>query len=65
MVFNVSIVNGQLVSEDVTLCKKLTAAGFDIFLNASMTCDHSGSKTWSGDCAAWLEKLREFDKKAA
>lgn len=57
MVFPVAIVGGDLVSEDVMFCRALTAAGFPIHLDPSITCLHVGAKTWEGDFAAWCERL--------
>jgi hypothetical protein len=57
MVFDVQIVDGQLVSEDNVVCNKLKALGFHLCVDQNMTCSHLGTKKWDGDFAAWLEKL--------
>lgn len=57
MVFDLNIVDGELVSEDMTLCDKLGALGLPIFVDPDMTCSHIGAKKYSGDFAAWLAAL--------
>lgn len=34
------------MGEDIHLCAKLTALGFDIWVDTSSTCSHIGTKTW-------------------
>lgn len=34
------------MGEDIHLCAKLTALGFDIWVDTSSTCGHVGTKTW-------------------
>jgi hypothetical protein len=57
MVFDVRVVNGELVSEDNIVCTKLKEAGFAVYLDSSMTCAHIGAKKWTGDFAKWLARL--------
>lgn len=54
MVFDVRIVDGELVSEDNIVSMKLKASGIPVHLDPSMTCDHIGAKRWTGDFAKWL-----------
>ncbi len=58
MVCDVQVVNGQLYSEDTVLFKKLRDAGFDCWLNPSMTCAHIGTKKFCGNMSAFLETLK-------
>lgn len=58
-VFDVGVIDGELVSEDFGACRKLHAAGFDIHLDPTITCDHSGHRTWSGDFSAWLRRINQ------
>ena len=53
-VFDVRPVNGRLVSEDMTVCAKLAAAGIEVHVDPAITCDHAGTKVWKGDFAKWL-----------
>ena len=48
MVCDVKIIDGQLVSEDIVLFKKLSDLGFDIWLDPRMTCNHIGIKKYVG-----------------
>jgi hypothetical protein len=57
MVFDVRVVNGELVSEDNIVSLKLKAAGIPVHLDPSMTCAHIGAKKWTGDFGKWLARL--------
>lgn len=57
MVFDVQIVDGQLVSEDNVVCNKLKQLGFNLHVDQTMTCSHVGTKKWDGNFSAWLAKL--------
>jgi hypothetical protein len=57
MVFDVRVIDGELVSEDNIVCAKLKAAGIPVHLDPSMTCAHIGAKKWTGDFAKWLARL--------
>ena len=60
MVFDVAIenINGVncLVSEDINAFNKLQAAGFKIWLDPNMTCNHTGPKKYTGNFTNWLTK---------
>jgi len=58
MVFNIDIVNDELVSEDVVMCSKLRKLGFDIWLNPEMTCCHIGTKKYFGNIANYIQRLQ-------
>lgn len=58
-VFDVGVVDGELVSEDFCVCRKLNAAGFEIHLDQTITCDHSGHRTWGGDFSAWVQRINQ------
>jgi len=55
MVFDVKIIDGELVSEDNIACTKLQELGFGIYVDRTMTCSHVGPKKWTGDFSAYLE----------
>jgi glycosyltransferase involved in cell wall biosynthesis len=57
MVFDIAIQDGSLVSEDIMMCRKLTAGGFDIWLDPYMCCNHVGSKKFEGDFLKWIERF--------
>jgi hypothetical protein len=46
--------DGEVVGEDIILCNKLQAAGFKIYLDASMCCGHVGMKMYQGDFLKFL-----------
>lgn len=57
MMFDVQVVNGQLVGEDVWMCGKLAALGIPIHLDPSFTVSHLGAKKYQGDFEAFVGKL--------
>lgn len=54
--FDVCVINGRLMSEDIFMSKTLKRLGFQIWLDTSITCDHIGRKKFSGDVHSWLER---------
>lgn len=56
-IFDVTLLNGDIISEDINVCKKLTDAGFDIWLDPKMTCNHVGVKKYQGDFEKWFAAL--------
>lgn len=57
MVFNIGIKNGELISEDISMCSKLVALGHCIYFDPSITCDHIGIKNYRGNFLEWEKKL--------
>lgn len=57
MVFEIQVINGQLVSEDVAMCLKLDTLGLTVWLDPNMTCSHIGPKMWKGDFAKRYQQL--------
>lgn len=57
MMFPVSIVDGELQSEDIAFCAALRKAGYPVHLDPTITCDHVGAKTYSGNFDAWAKML--------
>ena len=57
MVFDVVIeeVNGiqSLISEDIHAFDKLRRGGFKVYLDETITCNHTGSKKYVGDFKKW------------
>lgn len=49
LICDVQIINGGMISEDIQICKKLSEAGFQMYLDINHTCDHFGTKRYSGD----------------
>lgn len=57
--FEVKVENGDLISEDITACNKLTNGGFSIYFDPTMTCSHIGPLKFTGNFEQWAEQLRE------
>lgn len=55
MVFDVKVIDGELVSEDIVMCQKLKEGGFDINLDPRMCCGSSGHKRFLGNFVKWYE----------
>lgn len=47
--FEVKIFKGEIVSEDIIFCNKLTNAGFTIYVSPAYTAKHFGTKCWEGN----------------
>jgi len=63
MIFEVLVKNGDLWSEDITICQKLIDGGFTIWLDTSITCGHTGMKRYTGDFNTWFNNLRNVPAK--
>jgi len=57
MVFEVVCEDGDLISEDIYMCKKWRDAGNKVYLDSHITCTHTGAKTYVGDVHAWLQRF--------
>lgn len=49
MCCNVLVWDGGLVSEDIDICNKLHRAGINVYADIGSTCDHYGTKRFTGD----------------
>lgn len=58
LICNVIVENGDLVSEDIYMFKLLQDGGYKIYLDASITCNHTGPKKFTGDFRKWYGKLQ-------
>lgn len=63
-IFDVEIQDGDLVSEDILVCKKLVAAGFDINVDSTITCFHVGVLNYRGDFANFVLRVAESVKES-
>ena len=61
-VFETAIIDNDLVSEDVVLCKKLKEAGFQPYIDIACTCAHIGTKKWYGNFANFIQRLQKSIK---
>lgn len=59
LVFEVKVIDGELVSEDNVMCRKLTELGFDIWLAPHMTCAHIGNKKFRGNFENFVARIKE------
>tara|TARA_R110000823_G_scaffold312381_2_gene438993 strand:+ start:1033 stop:1689 length:657 start_codon:yes stop_codon:yes gene_type:complete len=58
MVFDIAIVDGELVSEDIIFCKKWREMGEKVYLDPSIKLSHVGTKRWNGDFLSWINKIK-------
>jgi len=59
-VFDVKLVDGDIMSEDVHVAIKLAEGGFDIWIDPSSTCNHIGNLKFQGDFAQFLKDLEKL-----
>jgi len=64
MVFDVQVVDGQLVSEDIIFCQKWRSLGGRVFIEPSMTSNHIGVKKYQGNFLEYLKFLQQTEKSA-
>jgi len=43
------IINGGMILEDIKIGKKVDEAGINLYLDIRHTCDHFGTKRYTGD----------------
>lgn len=61
MVFDVKLVDGELVSEDNIFCQKWRSLGGKVWIDPSMTCNHIGAKKYGGDFLAFYNHLKGIE----
>lgn len=57
MVFDVQLIDGELVSEDNVFCRKWRSMGNKVYIDPNMTCNHIGAKKYSGNFMQFVNKL--------
>lgn len=62
MVFEVVCEENDLISEDIYFCKKWRNKGNKVYLDTSITCNHSGNKIYQGNFKNWIENFIEATK---
>jgi hypothetical protein len=65
MVFDIQVVNGDLISEDVIFCQKWRNLGGKVFIEPSMTCNHIGAKKYQGNFLEYLNFIKQQTEKSA
>jgi glycosyltransferase involved in cell wall biosynthesis len=57
MICDVVIENGSMISEDINMFNKLVRGGFKVYLDTSMTCNHTGPKKFTGNYSNWYKNF--------
>ncbi len=57
MVFDVQLIDGEIVSEDNIFCAKWRDLGGKIYVDPSVKVAHIGTKTWVGDFDNYLKQV--------
>jgi hypothetical protein len=58
LVFDVVAENNVLISEDINAFMKLSRAGFKIWLDTTICCNHIGGKKYTGNFTDWWLNIR-------
>lgn len=58
MAFDIDIIDGELVGEDMIMFRKLKKLGFKVFLDPKMTLNHNGTKQYRGNFEAYSTAIR-------
>jgi hypothetical protein len=56
MVFDIQIIDGNLVSEDNIFCMKWRKMGGKIWIDPTMTCNHIGFKKYTGSFLEYIQR---------
>jgi len=56
MVFDVKLIDGELVSEDNVFCAKWRSLGNSVWIDPTMTCGHVGVKKYTGNFMQFLNQ---------
>lgn len=57
MVFDIQIIDGDLVSEDNVFCRKWRDLGGKVYIDPAMTCNHIGVKKYTGNFQEYLKAV--------
>ena len=57
MVFDIKIMNGQLVSEDIVFCRKWHDLGGKVYIDPNMTFNHIGIKKYGGNFMEYIKAI--------
>lgn len=57
MVFDVKIIDGELVSEDNIFCHKWKSLGGQVLINPFVCCSHIGMKKWDGNFIGFAQAV--------
>ena len=56
-VFYLDLVNQELISEDLVFCDNWIKSGGKVYLDHTITCEHVGTKVFSGNFKEYAEKI--------
>jgi glycosyltransferase involved in cell wall biosynthesis len=56
MVFDLKVVDGDLISEDYVMCHKWQTLGYRVWLDPSITINHNGVKKYKGNLSSFLQR---------
>jgi hypothetical protein len=56
MVFDLKILDGDLISEDYVMCHKWQSLGYKVWLDPSITINHNGVKKYQGNLSSFLQR---------
>ena len=56
MVFDIKLINGELISEDNVFCAKWRSLGHQVWIDPVMTCAHIGAKKYTGNFMQFLHE---------
>ena len=59
MVFDIQIIDGELISEDNVFCRKWRGLGEKVYIDPTMTLNHIGSRKWGGNFLAYLDSVSD------
>ena len=59
MIFEVVCEDNDLISEDIYFCKKWRDLGNKVYLDTSITCTHTGTKTFFGNVKNWIAGFKD------
>ena len=59
MVFDIQIIDGELISEDNVFCRKWRGLGEKVYIDPTMTLNHIGSRKWGGNFLAYLDAVSD------
>ena len=57
MVFDIKVMDGDLVSEDIVFCRKWRDLGGKVYIDPSMTCNHIGVKKYTGNFQEYIKAV--------
>ena len=59
MVFDIQIIDGELISEDNVFCRKWRGLGEKVYIDPTITLNHIGSRKWGGNFLAYLDAISD------